>query len=113
MNINGAFPSKWLKAADIADDTTLEIAGVDMEDVAGDGEAKPVVYFTGSDKGLVLNKTNSTAIAGLYGVETEDWVGKAVTLFPTQTEFQGKPVECIRVRLKKPAGAAVTDDLPF
>jgi hypothetical protein len=52
-------------------------------------EEKPVVSFRETDKTFVLNKTNSNTIAGLYGNETDQWVGKQIVLFPTEVEFQG------------------------
>lgn len=102
MDINAAFPSKYVRACDLqGQDRTLAISSVVMDDV-GDHEPKPVVYFNGTDKGLVLNKTNANVIAGLYGPNTDGWIGQRITLFPTQTDFQGKQVECIRVRMQKP-----------
>ena len=112
MDINKAFPSPWIRACDLDDkkDLVLEIADCKMEEVGDDN--KPVVYFAGIDAGLVLNKTNSNTIVDLYGAETTAWVGKKIALFPTQTEFGGKAVECIRVRIKAPA-EELTDSPPF
>jgi hypothetical protein len=84
------------------------IRGVKMESVGQgqDAEDKPVVYFRETQKGLALNKTNANAIAQLYGPDTDRWTGKAVTLYPTEVEFQGKMTLAIRVRLRKPQPAA-------
>ena len=101
MDINKIFPSNYLGAPDLNDkDAVLEMSKIVIEDIRND--QKPVLYFAGIDKGLVLNKTNANVIAGLYGCETNGWWGKKIALFPTQTEFQGQTVECIRVRLKAP-----------
>ena len=97
MNINDVFPSKFLKAADIGGSTpTVTIDQVKMEDIGEDRRA--VVYFVGKDKGVVLNKTNSSNIADAYGPDTDDWIGKTVTLFTAWVDFQGKSVEAIRIR---------------
>lgn len=97
MNINGAFPSTYLKAADLQGRTvTVTMDHVKIEEV-GDGP-KPVLYFQGKEKGLVLNKTNSNNIAFIYGPETDHWQGNPIQLFPTMVDFQGKSVEAIRVR---------------
>lgn len=123
MDINSVFPSKYLKASDLqGQDATVTISHVAIEDVGGD-DRKPVVYFTGKDKGIVLNKTNAAAIQNLYGADTDNWTGKRIILFPTQTDFQGKPTACIRVRLNAPpaepapaqaeAPAADTGKIPF
>ena len=103
MNINSAFPSKFLKASDLDDQTvTVKIADVKIEQVGQNQETKPVAYFEGKKKGLVLNKTNSRKIAQIAGSpETEDWVGVEVAIYPTETEFGGESVECIRVKAPK------------
>src|SRR5262249_10797846 len=60
---------------------------------------KPVVYFNGKEKGVVLNKTNSYTIATAYGDETNDWFGNEVILFSVMTEYGGKHTPAIRVRI--------------
>lgn len=107
MKISEAFPSKYVAAADLqGQDVPATIQSCVIEDVGGPGESedRPVLYFTGFTKGLVLNKTNATTIAAMYGDETDEWVGKAVVLFPTDTEFRGKMTPCVRVRSTPPRG---------
>lgn len=115
MNINNAFPSKWLKSGDIPEgsDLVLTIKSVGMETVGqgDDAEQKPIVYFTDTDKGLVLNKTNANAIAGLYGPETAGWAGKRIALFATEVQYGSQMTLAIRVRLKAPAANGHTDTL--
>lgn len=103
MNINQAFPSKYIKASDLRDQTvTVKIADVKIEEVGQNKETKPVAYFEGKQKGMVLNKTNSRKIASLAGSpETEDWVGVEIAIYPTETEFGGESVECIRIKAPK------------
>lgn len=101
MDINAAFPSNWLKAADLQGrDIQVTIKEVVSEDI-GDGH-KPVVYFTRGSKGLVLNKTNALTIAEVYGNDTDKWMGAVITVYPDKTQFQGRRVDCIRVRCSKP-----------
>lgn len=97
MNINGAFPSTYLKAADLQGRrVSVTIDKVVMEDIGG--EHKPVVKFHGKDRGIVLNKTNAAMISEIANSdETDDWKGVKVVLYPTKTDFQGKRVDCIRV----------------
>lgn len=107
MNIDQAFPTKFLSAADLQGrDITVTINAVQIEDV-GTGDTKPVVYFQGAQKGLVLNKTNAHRIAEMYGKETEGWRGQSITLYPSETDYQGKTVPCIRIRLQTAAAAEV------
>lgn len=118
MKMSEAFPSAYLKAADLnGGEVRLTIDHVETE-ILGDSE-KPVVYFTGKKKGLVLNKTNASAIVKHYGDDSDDWQGKPIILYPSEVAFQGQMVDAIRVRMptqkpaaKKPA-AATGDDVPF
>lgn len=100
-NIDKAFPSNYLKAADVEDEPrSLKIQRVEFNVKIGDDE-KPVLYFSGEKKGLVLNKTNSNIISKLYGKETEDWIGKEVILYQAVVEMKGDMVDAIRVRAPK------------
>lgn len=98
MLISAAFPSNYLKCADLQDrNVKVLIDRVEMEDIGGDH--KPILYFQGKDKGLVLNKTNSNNISIVYGDDTDNWAGRELILYPAMTDFQGKTVPCIRVRV--------------
>jgi hypothetical protein len=119
VNINGAFPSSYLKAADLQGRrVAVTIDKVVMEDIGG--EHKPVVKFQGKDRGIVLNKTNAAMIAEIANSdETDDWKGVKVTLYPTKTDFQGKRVDCIRVDYAtapappKPVEPVTDEEIPF
>ncbi len=54
--------------------------------------------FAQTDKKMVCNKTNANTIADIYGDETNNWIGKEITLFPTYTDFNGGQVPCVRVK---------------
>ena len=98
MDINQAFPSKFLKAADLGTHTpTVEIQRVDLETMP-DGNVKPVITFKGKDKGLVLNRINSATIAGAYGNETDQWTGKHIELRSEKVQGPSGIVDGIRVR---------------
>jgi len=111
MNINTAFPSKYLKVADLDDKKIrLTIATVEMEKVDTKKPEQPVLYFRGQKKGLVLNVTNKNTLCKIYGEETDAWAGQPIVLAPKETEYQGDVVPCIR--LEKPA-AAQTEKKPL
>jgi hypothetical protein len=111
VNIGAAFPSTYLKAADLAGRTvTVTMEHVRMEDIGDDH--KPVLYFKGKEKGLVLNKTNGAVIAELYGDETDQWMGEQIEIFPTTTDFQGKRVACLRVQAPRNGHAGATQAPP-
>lgn len=105
MNIQNAFPSKWLKSGDVEEgDLILTIREVVMEDI-GSGEQqerKPVLYFEETEKGMVLNKTNADTISRLHTPETDNWIGKKISIFATEVDFAGKQTLALRVRMKAP-----------
>ena len=98
MRISAAFPSDYLKAADLQGRSVRVVMDrVEMKDIGGDH--KPILFFQGKDKGMVLNKTNANNISVAYGDDTDDWTGKEIVLFEAMVDFQGKTVPAIRVRL--------------
>jgi hypothetical protein len=129
MDIEEHFPSKYLKAVDLTGkDVNVTMADVRVEDLGDD--RRPVLYFRGAKKGLVLNRINSRSISDAYGTNTDDWVGHPVILYPTRVDFRGKQTDAIRIRIPgadhlKPAprrtaddprtsmAAALSDEIPF
>jgi len=98
MKISQAYPSKYVSAPDIGGRTVkLQINRVAMETLGDDH--KPVVYFAGHTKGLVLNKTNASVISGFYGDDTDTWQGKIIELFSMKVQFKNDIVDAIRVRV--------------
>jgi len=108
MNYHSMFPSLRIAAEDLGGrDHVVTIAKViAAEEVGVTKEKKPILYFANQPKGLVLNKTNAKRIAKLYGPNTEGWIGKPVTLYPSECDFQGETVPCVRVRESAPAMTA-------
>lgn len=102
-DIDKIFPSRYLKAADLdGREITVTIKDVKLENVGQTKDSRPVLYFRGTNKGLVLNVTNSKRIATMVGSkDTDDWEGHRIILYPTETEFQGDTVDCIRVKAPK------------
>jgi hypothetical protein len=98
------FPSKYLKPTDIEDeDAALTIKSIKAEEVGQERDNKYVLYFKEIDKGLVMNKTNTQTIAKvLKSDDTDEWIGKQITLYATEVEFKGESILGIRVRLKAP-----------
>jgi hypothetical protein len=96
--------SRFFRAEDLTQDKVLRIKSVTEEVIgqAADQQKKLVVWFTSSPKGLVLNRTNNRAIRGAYGDDVLGWVGKLIVLYPTQTDFGGKTVGAMRVRIPPP-----------
>lgn len=100
MNANEMFPSKYLKASDLGEHTpivTIESVSVESLGSEEEKENKPVIYFEGKEKGLVCNKTNWNTVMGLFGDETEDWIGKKIKLVTAEVAFKGKMTLSIRI----------------
>lgn len=124
MKMSSAFPSDFLKAADLQGQNVKVIMGeVQMKEIGDD--KKPVLYFQGKNKGLVLNKTNSKKIVEAYGDDTDGWAGRELILFEAMVDFKGDTVAAIRVRVPQvkdqPSGpvrnaasrAELDDEIPF
>lgn len=101
------FPKDYLAAVEFQDrDVTLTIASVGREDLIKIEkkkkvtESKPVLTFKETKKKLVLNVTNATTIAELYGYVAEEWLDKRITLYPTRGMAFGQIQDMIRVREK-------------
>ena len=114
MNLSTAFPSRFLKAADLPEEGSqiVTIEKIAMEEIGRDRESKPILYFEELQQGLVLNKTNGRAIARELGSqEFDDWVSRKIALYRADVEFQGELLEGIRVKAarqpeRKPAKPA-------
>ncbi len=110
MNLSQAYPSKFLTAEDLnGRDATVTISSVDLEEIGQgrDKSSKLVIGMMGKKKLFVVNKTNAKTIEKVLGSsETDDWIGKRITIGPREVEFQGDMVTALRVSLKAPAAAA-------
>lgn len=97
--------SNFLKPEDLNKqrlDVVIEAA--ELQEIGDD--TKIVLFFKSQDKQLVLNKTNADMITELFGTdETDEWIGKSVTLRPDMTRYAGRPVACIRIDMVLPNAA--------
>ena len=106
MHYKKLFPTGFIDESDLPKDTIVTIAAVAIETLTrpgGDKDDKVAITFAGAKKKLVCNKTNAIRIAKMYGSNTDDWVGKAITLyFDTTIKFGRDTVGGVRVRESKP-----------
>jgi hypothetical protein len=102
MQANQLCPSPHLEAADLCGkEKVVTMKSVGFKVVGEAKVSKGVIEFEEFDRGMVLNRTNLKRVIELHGTETDDWTGKKITLYPSETDFQGKTVPCLRVRAKK------------
>ena len=105
MDMRTVHPSNWFSASDFdAIGKELTIGNVMMAQVGA--EFKPVVYFNGQEKGLVLNPTNNKLIMAMLGWESKDWTGQKIVLFSYSAVFQGQPQ--LRIGVRPPDGKALS-----
>lgn len=101
MKAGDAFKATYLKAEDIkGHKPTVTISDVQLEEIGQgkDRNEKPVLYFKGKDKGMVINRTNWARIEEFLGSdESDDWIGLQIVLGVERVDFKGDRVDALRV----------------
>jgi hypothetical protein len=100
VDINEIYKSNsdYIKAEDIGNNMwTMTIKTADVKKF-DDGTSKIILTFNEWEKCLPLNVTNAKSIAGLYGHNSNDWIGRQVMLFTMMVDYAGKQTLGIRVR---------------
>jgi hypothetical protein len=126
MKTSDMTQSKYMKAADLDEDTVVTVTKVGQINLAREGatpDMKWAIRFKEFDKPMVLNKTNIKRLEKALGDETDLWSGKQVVLFVDEVDYQGDLVPAIRIKahhgstkVKGPGGSALSDmesDVPF
>jgi len=107
--------SRFLSTADLTQEKKLRIKSVTVESVRGNSgrqEEKPVAWFTNHKKGLVLNATNRRTLQAALGDDMEKWANAIIIVFPTHTDYAGKTVGALRVRMPPPKQATMGNGQP-
>lgn len=113
MDYETLYPGRFIKSADLngKGDVTLVLKAITAEEL--DGKSKAIVSFEGTKKQLVLNRTNAESVKAMFGRETNDWLGKRITVFSAviKDPFGDGTVGAIRVRgspdISKPIEATI------
>lgn len=96
------FDYRFLCGDELEKEITLKIREIKDEEVESDKgkkENKPVAYFEGAKKGIVLNKTNCKTLAKLsHSPYMEDWVGMRVTIYAADISAFGQEMKAIRIK---------------
>lgn len=101
LNLNLLYPSEYVKAEDLKGKTVMvKVADIRRENLpmaGGKKEYKVVLYMEGKEKKLVMNKTNGTILALLFGTDLANARGKRIQLTPDVDKMGGDLVACIRI----------------
>jgi hypothetical protein len=101
MKRDDAFPSKYLRGGDFDQPQIVTIEKVRSEPMRENGKEvmKPVAYFKGVEKGLVLNITAWDSITDIVGDDdTQSWPNHRVELYSIPVEVKGEMKKGVRVR---------------
>lgn len=113
----GSTKPKYYRASEFDREIVLTIKSIERIEFTNEGvtKPKPVLFFEENAQGLVLNKSNWTALALMLGDDTDDWIGAKIALAPATTDFKGSSVRTIKVkRAPQPKAAhAFNDDVGF
>jgi len=110
MNAQNAAPKTWsdldpyLKAAHLPAGKTIpatvdRIEFTTLHPRPGQEEIKPVMYFVGKQKGLILTSTNQDFLRATFGDEITASYGKAITLKAIQKKVAGRMIDTIIIGL--------------
>jgi hypothetical protein len=110
VDYSDCFGGKFLKADDINKPFVGEIERVVGEKI--DGRLKPVIYFEGREKGVVLNSTRHKFVVGLAkSKNSDDWLGLKIGVRQGTTDFGGKEVGCIEFLMPPKTAAEKTAEV--
>jgi hypothetical protein len=102
MHWQTMFKGNYITAVEFGDKVpTLTIADVRMvklEQDDGRQKDKGVIFFSETERGWVLCKTNAMCLAAMFGDDTSAWVGKRVTLVSQMVNVGREKKPGIRVK---------------
>jgi len=101
--IDQLFPGEYVKAGEFNGKpvtlTIKEVARKPISDGLGGEEPAVVATFEDTEKKLILNKTNAVCLRAMFGEDSDEWAGHAVTLHPVNDESGlSDSGHCIRVK---------------
>lgn len=100
VDFDQLYPGRFLKSGELlGKKVTVEIADVTIDELENEKGKKiqGIIYLKGTDKQIVLNKTNGLCLRAMFGRKLPEWVGKRIVIFQDQTRFGSDTVDCIRI----------------
>ena len=102
MLVSKLYPRRYATGEDLAGKTpTLPVRKVTMEKVGP--VQKPVIYFHGAQKGIVLTATLARDIRDILGDDTDGWTDQPVTLSTRRVVIDSRVCWSIRASSAAPA----------
>lgn len=97
------YDSTYIRAWDLppGKNITVTIERVERVTVKGNDNSeslRPLVFFRGKKKGLVLNKGMGKTIKGMYGKKPSGWLGKRIAIYATTCTAFGETHDVVRIR---------------
>ena len=99
-NVNQVYQSNYLRADQLKGQIrrlTIEGAAAEVLGTGDQARSKIILKLHTVGPRLVLNKTNANVLAGVFGPETANWVGRVIELRTERVMFSGQLVDSIRV----------------
>lgn len=102
MRKTDALPKEFITGEEIGQrEIKLVIANVVMKKMPNSNDHKPVMYFVGKERGMVVNSGNWDVMKTVYTDESDLWAGKTVILYSVQTQTPtGEPILGCRLRIE-------------
>lgn len=86
LTFDQLYPGTFIKAGEMhGKPVTLTIKSVAQESIEGDDgteKLKVVITFVEIGRKWIANKTNGLRLRAMFGNDSDDWIGKRVTIFP-------------------------------
>ena len=106
-----AATSNYLSGAEMAGKTAkVVIASYREFKFENDEHPSLIIGFDGTDRELVLNKTNARILVADFGAEADAWIGKQITLTTQQYSMEGGLKHGIVIQT---GNAEASDEIPF
>jgi hypothetical protein len=102
MLVSQLYPRRFATGEDLAGKTpTLPVRTVTMEKVGP--VRKPVIWFHGAQKGIVLTASLARDIRDILGDDTDGWINQPVTLHTKRIVIDSRVCWSIRASSAAPA----------
>lgn len=118
FNIDKYTSSPFLKGDDLEEGERTVVTIKSAEEVNfPSGDTVPVLEFIELEKKLTLNKTRIKKLVELLGEDTDDWIGKKISIYSVDVQYQGKTMPGVAVaappRKAKAAPEKVKPEVAF